>query len=77
MSRYECFVGPRVEGCAENEQWMNKGKRRESSSLLPMSAPAMLPLMAKGAQGVASTPEGPKTNAARRGGGPARKFFEF
>lgn len=43
-------------GCAENEQWMNKGKRRESSSLLPMSAPAMRPLMAMGAQGVAPTP---------------------
>lgn len=31
----------------------------------------------EGAQDVAPPPRGQKTNTVRRGGGPARKFFEF
>ena len=64
-------------GCAGNEQWMNKGKRRESSSLSKMSAPAMCLLMAKGAQCVALTPGGQKRTPCAVGVVPRENFLKL
>ena len=64
-------------GCAENEQWVNKGKRRESSSLSKVSAPAICPLMAKGAQGVAPTPGAKKRKPRTVGVVPRENFLNF
>lgn len=55
---------------------MNKGTRREIVLAVDNERAGTASSLGEGRPGRGAYPRGPKTNAARRGGGPARKFFE-
>lgn len=80
VSRYECFVGGGLVRVWRLRRERTMDEQRKTAGIVLAVADERAGNASShgdGCPGRGAYPRGPKTNAARRGGGPARKFFEF